>query len=122
MLSLLVLFIWELSFYLVELWEFYEAASGGLILVLGVVLLLAVVLSVDEGFISRIAVLISLLWYMGRVADWSYQIDLVLAESGSALGILMALMILVLVPVGMLAACIWTPAIGILRYRHWRRK
>lgn len=89
--------------------------AGGLCLVL-VVLLVALSADVVAGYVSRLCYLFAMLWYVGSVGRLVPGLDAIHSGAGEPLGVFLAYLYLLIVPLAFLLVAGLTPGYAFARW------
>ena len=119
MLTLILLAVFEVAIVVLPNTALPAQAVAGLLSLLLISLTGLSALDHGAGFITRLAWLFALAWYMGSIGRWIPQLSEIYSSSTSGGGLALAAALLLIAPLGLLLVSITGPAMhAVGRFRN----
>ena len=95
------------------------AASAGLLALALLAMVALAAVDLNSGFLPRLGFVFGVAWYLGSIGRWVVPMNDVFISAGDAPGMVLAMSLLLVAPLGLLMVSIAGPAAH--GWRRWRR-
>ncbi len=116
MVTLMTLAVWEMVIVVLPDAGLPPAAVAGLMALVLMALVAVAAVDLNAGFLTRLAFLIASAWYIGSIGRWMLPLNDLFVAVGDTPGMVLAMSLLIVAPMGLLLVSIAGPTA-----HAWRR-